>query len=68
MPEVFIKKDESLDYALRRFKRECEREKIIQDVRKHEFYEKPSERRKRKMQAAKKRERRRRREEEREFL
>ena len=56
MSEVIVRESESLDTALKRFKRQCQRAGIIADIRKHEFYEKPSERRKRKLQAARKRE------------
>ena len=52
-PEL-INKCES---ALRRFKRKCSRDGIIGDLRKKEFYEKPSVRRKKKSEAARKRSR-----------
>ncbi len=41
--------------ALKRFKRQCEKAGILSEVRKREFYEKPSVRRKRKAAAARKR-------------
>ena len=53
--EIKIKKKESLDSALRRFKKSCARSGIIQEVRKREAYEKPSVRRKKKSEAARKR-------------
>lgn len=56
MSEVIVRENESLDTALKRFKRECQKAGIIADIKRHEFYEKPSERRKRKQQAARKRE------------
>ena len=46
--EIRVKDKESLDSALRRFKKSCARSGIIQEVRKREAYEKPSVRRKKK--------------------
>jgi small subunit ribosomal protein S21 len=53
--EVRVGKNESLDSALRRFKRTCQRSGVMSDIRKHEHYEKPSVRRKKKSEAARKR-------------
>jgi small subunit ribosomal protein S21 len=53
--EVKIGKNESLDSALRRFKRQCQRSGILAEARKREHYEKPSVRRKKKSEAARKR-------------
>jgi small subunit ribosomal protein S21 len=53
--EVRIGKNESLDSALRRFRRECQRSGVFAEVRKHEHYDKPSVRRKKKSEAARKR-------------
>ena len=55
MSEVRVKENESLDSALRRFKRQCARSGILAEVRKREHYEKPSVRRKKKAEAARKR-------------
>ena len=55
MSEVKIKQDESLDNALRRFKRSCAKAGIMGEVRKREHYDKPSVKRKKKSEAAKKR-------------
>ncbi len=55
MSEVRVKENESLDSALRRFKRQCARSGILAEVRKREHYEKPSVRRKKKSEAARKR-------------
>lgn len=55
MPLVKVKENEPVDYAIRRFKRACEKAGILADVRKHEFYEKPTQERKRKKAAAVKR-------------
>lgn len=54
MAEVKIGKNESLDNALRRFKRQCQRSGILAEVRRREHYEKPSVRRKKKSEAARK--------------
>ena len=42
-----LKPNENLDKALRRFKKICDREGLTRDMRKHSYYEKPSERNKR---------------------
>ncbi|AME01123.1 MAG: 30S ribosomal protein S21 [Moraxella sp.] len=55
MPAVKVKENEPVDIAIRRFKRACEKAGILADVRKHEFYEKPTQERKRKKAAAVKR-------------
>ncbi|NLJ99731.1 MAG: 30S ribosomal protein S21 [Clostridia bacterium] len=55
MIEVKVGKNESIDSALRRFKRNCQRAGILREVRKREHYEKPSVRRKKKSEAARKR-------------
>ena len=55
MAEIKVKDNESLDNALRRFKRSCAKAGVMSDVRKHEHYEKPSVRRKKKSEAARKR-------------
>ena len=54
MSQVKVKENESLDSALRRFKRQTSRDGIIQEVRKREHYEKPSVKRKKKSEAARK--------------
>ncbi|MGI6144684.1 MAG: 30S ribosomal protein S21 [Clostridia bacterium] len=55
MSEVRVGKNESLDSALRRFKRTCQKAGVLAEARKHEHYEKPSVRRKKKSEAARKR-------------
>ena len=55
MSIVRVGENENLDSALRRFKRKCSRDGIVGDLRKKEFYEKPSVRRKKKSEAARKR-------------
>jgi small subunit ribosomal protein S21 len=53
--EVRVKEGESLDSALKRFKRQCQRSGIQAELRKREAYEKPSVKRKKKSEAARKR-------------
>ena len=55
MAEIRVKDNESLDSALRRFKRSCAKAGVIAEVRKREHYEKPSVKRKKKSEAARKR-------------
>ena len=55
MSEIKVQKGESLDSALRRFKRSCQKAGVLSEVRKREHYEKPSEKRKLKSEAARKR-------------
>jgi small subunit ribosomal protein S21 len=55
MPTVRVKEGESIDLALRRFKRSCEKAGILTELRRREFYEKPTSERKRKAAAAVKR-------------
>ena len=55
MSEVRVKENESLDSALRRWKKSCARAGTLAEVRKREHYEKPSVRRKKKSEAARKR-------------
>ena len=54
MSEVKIGKNESLDNALRRFKKQCARTGVLAEARKREHYEKPSVKRKKKAEAARK--------------
>ena len=55
MSTVRVGENETLDNALRRFKRKCARDGIIGDLKKKEHYEKPSVRRKKKAEAARNR-------------
>ncbi len=52
MTEVRVGENESLDNALKRFKRQCARSGVLAEYRKREHYEKPSVRRKKKSEAA----------------
>ena len=45
MSNVIVKENETLDNALRRFKRNCAKAGIQQEIRKREHYEKPVVRR-----------------------
>ena len=56
MIKVKSRGNESVDQLLRRFKKMCEKEGLTKDVKKHAFYEKPSESKRRKIRQAQKRE------------
>jgi small subunit ribosomal protein S21 len=55
MPSVKVRDNEPFEYALRRFKRSCEKAGVLAETRRREFYEKPTQERKRKAAAAVKR-------------
>ncbi len=59
MPSVRVRNDEPFDVVLRQFRRSCERAGIFSEIRKREYYEKPTSVRKRKAAAAVKREKKR---------
>ena len=59
MPSVRVRESEHFDAALRRFKRACEKAGILTELRRREYYEKPTQERKRKAAAAVKRQARR---------
>ncbi|OGC43590.1 30S ribosomal protein S21 [candidate division WOR-3 bacterium RBG_13_43_14] len=63
MTKVIIYEGESFENAVRRFRKSVERAGILRDVKRHEVYEKPSERRKRRLIMARKKELKRQREE-----
>ena len=54
MSEIYVKENESLDNALKRFKRSCAKAGVIAEVRKREHYESPSVKRRKKSEAARK--------------
>ncbi|MFA4974328.1 MAG: 30S ribosomal protein S21 [bacterium] len=54
MPGIRVRDGETFEQALRRFKKQCEKAGILSEVRKREYYEKPSVKEKRKREAAKK--------------
>lgn len=58
MTSVKVGANETLESALKRFKRKCQKDGVIGDIRRKEAYEKPSIQRKKKQEAAKKRMRR----------
>jgi len=55
MSEIRVGDNETLESALRRFKRKCARSGVLAEVRKREHYDKPSVKRKKKAEAARKR-------------
>lgn len=57
MAEVYINEGESLDSALRRFKRKVQQQDIIKEVKRHSYYMKPGEKRRLKQALARKRSR-----------
>ena len=54
MPAVRVLEGDSIDKALKQFKKQCEKSGILTEIKKREYYEKPSVRRKRKIIAARK--------------
>lgn len=58
MAEIRVGKDESLDAALRRFKRQVKRSGILTDAKRHSRFETPGEKRRRKLARSAKRRRR----------
>jgi small subunit ribosomal protein S21 len=52
MTEIKVRENESLDSALKRFKRQCAITGVLTEARKREHYEKPSVKRKKKAEAA----------------
>ena len=54
MPLIKVREDESLENALRRFKRKCEKSGILTEIKKRQHFEKPCVQRKRKALAARK--------------
>ena len=55
MSEIRVGENETLESALRRFKRKCARAGVLAEIRKREHYENPSVKRKKKAEAARKR-------------
>jgi small subunit ribosomal protein S21 len=52
VPTVIIREGEPFEVLLKKFKKKCEKAAILSEIKKHQQYEKPSERRKRKMNTA----------------
>jgi len=47
MTKVTVRDGESLDAALRRFRKDLQKSGVLRDARRHEHYEKPSDRKRR---------------------
>jgi small subunit ribosomal protein S21 len=62
MAKVEIKKEESIDKALRKFKMKLRKEGVLDELKKREYYEKPSEKKRHNLEKAKRKENRRRQE------
>lgn len=60
MPKIEIRKGEELEKALRKFKMKLRHEGVLDEMKKREFYEKPSERKRRELEQARRREHKRR--------
>ncbi len=54
MSEVHVREGESLENALKRFKRSCAKSGVLAEVRKREYYDSPSVKRRKKSEAARK--------------
>ena len=52
MPSVKVRDNESFEKAFKRFTKACEKAGLMSEIKKHQHFEKPSERRKRKINAA----------------
>lgn len=55
MPGILIGDNDNFDFALRKFKKQCEKAGILSEMKKRQHYEKPSVQRKKKEAAARKR-------------
>ena len=55
IPEVRVRENESIESALKRFKKKIQKAGILSEIKRRERYEKPSVKRKRKSEAARKR-------------
>ncbi len=53
MPSVKVRDNENFERAFKRFTKACEKAGLMSEIKKHQHFEKPSERRKRKINAAK---------------
>jgi len=54
LPKVTVKRNEPIEKALRRFKKQCKKESLITEIKKRRCYIKPSERRRMRLNKAKK--------------
>ena len=57
MPAVKVRDHESFERAFKRFTKQCEKAGLMSDIKKHQHFEKPSEKKKRKLAAAKRKQR-----------
>jgi len=57
MPRIIVRQNESIDRAIRRFKKECEKEGIVREIKRVSRFMKPSEKRRKKALKAEKRRR-----------
>ncbi len=57
MAEIRVNDNESIESALRRFKRKVQQEDIIKEIKKHSFYMKPGDKKRAKQALARKRQR-----------
>jgi small subunit ribosomal protein S21 len=57
LAEIKVQEGESIENALRRFKRKVQQEDIIKDIKKHSFYLKPGDKKRAKQALARKRNR-----------
>ncbi len=55
LPGIILEENENFDFALRKFKKKCEKEGILSELKKRQHYEKPSVQRKKKEAASRKR-------------
>lgn len=56
MAKIYVDENESIDQAVKRFRKRCERDGIKRELKKRAYYEKPSMMRKRKKDQAKRKE------------
>jgi small subunit ribosomal protein S21 len=55
MPDIKVRENEPFEVAMRRFKKQCEKAGILSELKRREYYDKPSVRKKKKAAAARKR-------------
>jgi len=58
MPSVIVRDNENFERAFRRFTKACEKAGLMSEIKKHQHFEKPSEKRKRRLNAARRKQRR----------
>ncbi len=54
MPSIRVRENDSFENALKKFKKQCEKEGILSEIKKREHYDKPSVKKKKKALAARK--------------